>query len=555
MDFARWMPGLALLREYKVSYFPRDLAAGVTLGAVMVPVGLAYGEMAGLPLAGLYGSMLPLLAYALFGSSRQIVVGPDSAMAAIVAVVVLPMAAGDAGRLAVLATSLGILVGVICLAAGVLKLGFVANFLSKPVIVGFMHGLALVIIAAQLPKLMGIESEGETTIEQFVSIAERLDTVHMASLAIGVACIAIILLCRHFAPKFPGAILALVLSGLAVVVWDLEKLGVAIVGAIPTGLPGLSLPVIGFADFEELLPVALVAALLSFSDTMIVARAFGLRSGQKIDADQELVALGVANLVSGVSKGLPVSASDSRTAVAEAAGARTQATSVIAAIVIAATMLWLTGLLRYLPTAALAGVMVAAAVNVCDFREFARLWRFRGVDLVGALVTLVGVAVLGLMEGILAGVVFSLVQLLRAFAFPPDAVLGRLPDGTWHDPKFRREAEKTPRMLVYRFSGPLFFANASLFRERLDAQLAEHPDTKAIVLDCGAIHHVDLMACEMLAELDTELGEDGVRLAFADLRDRVKRDIVRGLELGPHMPDPTFPSVEEAAQAMSNAIK
>jgi MFS superfamily sulfate permease-like transporter len=377
----------------------------------------------------------------------------------------------------------------------------------------------------------------------------------MASLAIGVACIAIILLCRHFAPKFPGAILALVLSGLAVVVWDLEKLGVAIVGAIPTGLPGLSLPVIGFADFEELLPVALVAALLSFSDTMIVARAFGLRSGQKIDADQELVALGVANLVSGVSKGLPVSASDSRTAVAEAAGARTQATSVIAAIVIAATMLWLTGLLRYLPTAALAGVMVAAAVNVCDFREFARLWRFRGVDLVGALVTLVGVAVLGLMEGILAGVVFSLVQLLRAFAFPPDAVLGRLPDGTWHDPKFRREAEKTPRMLVYRFSGPLFFANASLFRERLDAQLAEHPDTKAIVLDCGAIHHVDLMACEMLAELDTELGEDGVRLAFADLRDRVKRDIVRGLELGPHMPDPTFPSVEEAAQAMSNAIK
>lgn len=227
----------------------------------------------------------------------------------------------------------------------------------------------------------------------------------------------------------------------------------------------------------------------------------------------------------------------------------------IAAIVIAAVMMWLTGLLRYLPTAALAGVTIAAAINVCDFREFARLWRFRGVDLVGALVTLVGVAVLCLMEGILAGVVFSLVQLLRAFAFPPDAVLGRVPDGTWHDPKFRREADKTPGLLVYRFSGPLLFANANLFRERIETQLAEHPDTKAIVLDCGAIHHVDLMACEMLAELDAELHEKGVRLAFADLRDRVKRDIVRGLELGPHMPDPTFPSVEEAAQAMSRPVK
>ena len=555
MDFVRWMPGLALLRDYKVSYFPRDLAAGVTLGAVMVPVGLAYGEMAGLPLAGLYGSMLPLLAYALFGSSRQIVVGPDSAMAAIVAVVVLPMAAGDAGRLAVLAASLGIMVGIVCLLAGGLKLGFVANFLSKPVIVGFMHGLALVIIGAQLPKLLGLKSEGETTIEQFINVGERIGGTHATSLAIGAACIAIILLCRRFAPKFPGAILALVASGLAVVLWELDKKGVAIVGAIPTGLPGFSLPVIGFADFEALLPVALVAALLSFSDTMIVARAFAVRSGQKIDADQELVALGVANLVSGVSKGLPISASDSRTAVAEAAGARTQATSVIAAIVIAGTMLWLTGLLRYLPTAALAGVMIAAAINVCDFREFARLWRFRGVDLAGALLTLVGVAVLGLMEGILLGVVFALIQLLRAFAFPPDAVLGRLPDGTWHDPAYRREAEKVPGLLVYRFSGPLFFANVGLFRERIDTQLAEHPGLKAIVLDCGAIHHVDLMACEMLAELDRDLQEHGVRLAFADLRDRVKRDIIRGLELGPHMPDPTFPSVEEAAQAMSNTFK
>ena len=555
MDIARWMPGLALLRTYKVVYLPRDLAAGVTLGAVMVPVGLAYGELAGLPLAGLYGSMLPLLAYALFGSSRQIVVGRDSAMAAIVAVVVLPMAAGDAGRLALLVAGLGVMVGVLCLLAGGLKLGFIANFLSKPVIVGFMHGLALVIVGAQLPKLLGLKSVGETTIEQFINVAGRLGGTHLPSLAIGAACIAVILCCRRFAPKLPGAILALVASGLAVVLWDLDKKGVAIVGDIPSGLPGLSLPLLSLSDFEALLPVALVAALLPFSDTMIVARAFAARKGERIDGDQELIALGVSNLVSGVNQGLPISASDSRTAVAEAAGARTQATSVIAALVIAGAMLWLAGLLRYLPAAALAGVLIASAINICDFREFARLWRFRGVDLAGALVTLVGVAVLGLMEGILLGVVFALVQLLRAFAFPPDAVLGRAPDGTWHDPVYRRDAAKAPGLLVYRFSAPLFFANVNLFRERVEAQIAADPSVKVVVLDCGAIHDVDLMACEMLVELDKELDSRGVRLAFGDLRDRVKRDIIRGLELGPDMPDPTFPTVEAAAQAMSNTFK
>lgn len=549
------LPGVQSLRAYKASYLPPDLAAGVTLGAVMVPVGLAYGELAGLPLAGLYGSMLPLLAYALFGSSRQIVVGPDSAMAAIVAVVVLPMAVGDAGRLALLATGLGVMVGVLCLLAGALKLGFIANFLSKPVIVGFMHGLALVITAAQLPKLLGLESTGQTTIEQFVSVAGRLDQSHLPSLAIGAACVAIILSCRYLAPKIPGAIVALVASGLAVALWDLDKAGVALVGTIPSGLPGLSLPLLSLADFEALLPVALAAALLSFSDTMVVARAFAARGGERIDADQELIALGVANLVSGLSKGLPISASDSRTAVAETAGARTQATSIIAALVIAAAMLWLAGLLRYLPVSALAGVLIASAINICDFREFARLWRFRGVDLAGALVTLVGVAVMGLMEGILLGVVFALVLLLRAFAFPSDAVLGRAPDGTWHDPVYRPEAAPVPGLLVYRFSASLFFANANVFRERIEARIARDPGIKAVVLDCGAIHDVDLMACEMLAELDRELETRGVRLAFGDLRDRVKRDIVRGLELGPHMPDPTFPTVEAAAQAMPNTFK
>ena len=551
MKIARWVPGLATLKSYKASFLPHDLAAGLTLGVVMVPVGLAYGALAGLPLAGLYGSMLPLIAYALFGSSRLLIVGPDTAMAAIVAVAVAPLALGDAGRLALLAAGLGVMTGMLCLLAGLLRLGFIANFLSKPVIVGFMHGLAVVVAVAQLPKVLGITSGGETTLEQFANVLQRLGDTNPVTLAIGGATFVVILLCRRFLPRVPGAVVALVGAGLAVVLLDLESHGVAVIGRIPTGLPGFSLPLLSLDDFDSLLPIALVAALLSFSDTVVTARAFAARSGERIDADQELLAIGVANLASGLSHGLPISASDSRTAVAEAAGSRTQVTSAIAALVVAAVMLWFAGLLYHLPLAALGGILMASAWTLCDLGEFVRLWRFRGISLAAALVTLAGVLALGIMEGILIGVVFSLVLLLRALAFPPAAVLGRTPDGGWHDTVHRPDAVPVPGLLVYRFSAPLFFANCDLFRDRIAALIDTAPrPVTGVVVDGGAIHDVDLMACDMLVELDRELGERGIRLAFGNLRDRVRRDIERGLSLAPDADAPSYPSVAEAAEAV-----
>jgi high affinity sulfate transporter 1 len=551
MKLARWVPGLATLKSYKASFLPHDLAAGLTLGAVMVPVGLAYGELAGLPLAGLYGSMLPLIAYALFGSSRLLIVGPDTAMAAIVAVAVAPLALGDAGRLALLAAGLGIMTGVLCLLAGLLRLGFVANFLSKPVIVGFMHGLAVVVAVAQLPKVLGIKAAGETALEQLLNALPQLGGTNPVTLAIGGATFAVILLCRRFLPRVPGAVVALVGSGLAVVLLDLESHGVAVIGRIPTGLPGFSLPLLSLDDFDSLLPIALVAALLSFSDTVVTARGFAARTRERIDADQELLAIGVANLASGLSHGLPISASDSRTAVAEAAGSRTQVTSAVAALVVAAVMLWFAGLLYHLPLAALGGILMASAWTLCDIGEFVRLWRFRGISLAAALVTLAGVLALGIMEGILIGVVFSLILLLRALAFPPTAVLGCTPDGSWHDTAHRTDAVPVPGLLVYRFSAPLFFANCSLFRDRIEALIDTAPQpVRGVVVDGGAIHDVDLMACEMLVELDRELGERGIALAFGNLRDRVRRDIERGLSLAPDADAPSYPSVAEAAQAV-----
>ncbi len=549
MNIARWLPGVATLRTYKASYLPHDLAAGLTLGAVMVPVGLAYGELAGLPLAGLYGSMLPLLAYALFGSSRQLIVGPDTAMAALVAVAVVPLAPGDPGRLALLAAALGVMVGVLCLLGAVLRLGFVANFLSKPVIVGFMHGLAMVIAVAQLPKVLGIKSQGETTLEQAVSLLHRLGDTNGTALAIGAGTFAVILLCRRFLPMVPGAVVALVGAGLAVVFFHLD---VAVVGRVPTGLPGLSLPAVSLTDFEYLLPIALVAALLSFSDTVVAARAFAARNRYRIDANQELLAIGVANLVSGLSQGLPISASDSRTAVAEAAGGRTQVTSVVAAGVVAAVMLWFAGFLYHLPAAALGGLLIASAWGLCDASEFRRLWRFRGISLAGALVTLAGVVALGVLEGILIGVVFSVVLLLRALAFPPDAVLGRAAEGSWHDMAHRPDAVPVPGLVVYRFAAPLFFANSALFRDRIEALVAAAPQPlKGVVLDGGALQDVDLMGCETLSEIYLDLEERGIRFVFGDLRDRVKRDIERGLELArDDEGDVTYPSVARAAEAV-----
>lgn len=551
MAVLRWMPGIASLRTYKLAFLPHDLAAGLTLGAVMVPVGLAYGELAGLPLAGIYGSMLPLLAYALFGSSRQLVVGPDTAMAAIVAVAVAPLAHGDPARLASLAAGLGVMTGIFCLMAGFLRLGFIADFLSKPVIVGFMHGLALVILGAQLPKVLGFKSQGETTLEQFHSIVQRLGDTNLTTLAIGGSCFAVILLCRRFAPRVPGAVLAVVGSILAVVWLGLDKQGVAVVGRIPAGLPGVSLPLLSLADVDDLLPIALVAALLSFSDTMITARAFAARNRYRIDPNQELLGIGGANLVSGLTQGLPISASDTRTAVAEASGGRTQATCVIAAAVVACVALWATNLLYYLPTAALGGILIASAWGLCDFGDFGRLWRFRGISLACALVTLAGVVALGVMEGILVGVVFALVLLLRALAFPVDAVLGRTPDGGWHDTAHRADASMVTGLLVYRFAAPLFFANCNRFRERIEALVEAAPQPLAgVVIDGSALQDVDLMGCETLLELDQDLAGRGVRLVFGNLQDRVRRDIERGLSLAGQGDDACYPTVAAAVSAI-----
>ncbi len=539
-----------MLSRSDLAYLPKDIAAGITLGAVMVPVGLAFGSLAGAPLAGLYAGILPLIAYALIGSSRQLIVGPDASMAALVAVSVAPLAGGDPVRLVALAGTLAVLIGLVCIAGGLLRLGFLADFLSKPVIVGFMHGLALVIAVGQLPKVLGIEAAGDTTVTQAIDVVRRLGGTNLYDLAIGVGCIAVIQGFRRWAPYIPGQVVALGLALAAVPLLGLERHGVAVVGTIPSGLPHFQMPILVIADLRTLLPVALLAALLSFSDTMVTARGFASRNHYRIDANRELIATGAANLAAGLSHGLPISASGSRTAVAESAGGKSQVTSIVAAVVVGLA-LFATGPLYYLPQAALGGILLSAAWNLCDTREFRRIWRFRGPSLVGAVLTLAGVIGIGVMEGIAIGVAYSFVQLVHVLSVPPDAVLGQVGPDDYHDIAGHPDARPVPGVVIYRFSGPLFFMNCSHFRRRVEALAEGAKPPRAVVVDGSGIIGVDLVACELVAELKADLRARGIRVAIGNLRSHVRGRLLRGWDDPEIARDLFHPSVGAAVRAVT----
>jgi high affinity sulfate transporter 1 len=547
----RWLPGIRLIRDYELSELPKDLAAGITLGLILVPVGLAFGDLAGVPLAGLYAGILPLIAYALFGSSRQLIIGPDASMATLVAVSVAPLSGGDIGRMTAMVCVLAILIGLICILASLLRLGFIADFLAKPVITGFMHGLAIVIIVGQIPKELQVSGSGETTLEQLMTLGRNLSDTHLITLAIGASCLLVILSCRRWFPRIPGQIVALIGAILAVHFLKLDRLGVAVVGAIPQGMPHFRIPYVGVEELQSLVPISLAAALLAISDSVATARGFASRNRYRIDVNQEMLALGLGNITAGLTQGLPVSGSGSRTAAAESAGSRTQVTSMIAATVIACVMLFMTGWLYSLPSAALGAILIAAAWGLCDFQEFRRMWRFRGAGLVGALLTLAGVICLGVMQGIGLGVIFSLIYVLKALAFPNDAVLGQSGVDDFHDLNRDPRAKAIPGVMVYRFSGPLFFANCGVLRSRAEELINQSPvPLHGFILDASAIFDVDLAACEVLSELNKDLRARGIRLLIANLQGPVRDRLLRGWEVAATDPDIFFSGLGAAIIAL-----
>jgi high affinity sulfate transporter 1 len=526
------LPGVAWATTYRVAYLPKDVFAGIVLTAILVPAGIGYAEAAGLPgIVGLYATIVPLLAYAVLGPSRILVLGPDSSLLPIIAAAIIPLAGSDDARRVTLAALLALIVGIVVIAAGVARLGFLTDLLSAPVRIGYLNGIALIVAVGQLPKLFGFSVSGDSLVEQARAFVEgvRDGKTVPAALAVGLASLILILLIRRWRPQVPGIFIAVVGSTVISAVLGLEASGVKVVGTLPTGLPPFSIPLVSIADALALIPAALGIALVAATDTSVLSRTFAIRRHEEVDADRELIALGGANFATGLFSGMPVSSSASRTPVAEAAGAQTQLTSVVGALAIAALLVFIPGLLSALPQSVLAAVVISAALTLVDIPFMVRLWRIGSAEFWLALASFLGVAFVGVIQGVFLAVGLSLLAFVRRAWAPHEAVLGRA-DGVkgYHDLAFYPDARQVPGLLLYRFDAPLFFANADVLRARLRERIDEAPQPiRWVVIAAEPITDVDTTAASMLDDLVEELEGRGITLALAELKDPVRERLRR----------------------------
>jgi high affinity sulfate transporter 1 len=519
-----WLPGLELARSYQLAWLRGDLMAGVVLTAMLVPAGMAYAELAGLPaVTGLYATIVPLVVYAVFGPSRILVLGPDSAVSPLVAATIIPLAASPDERIA-LAGMLAVLVGGIFVAGGIAKLGFVTDLLSKPIRLGYLAGIAITVIMTQLPKLFGFSGGGDTFREAVPAFFGHLDETNGIALAIGIGCLAVIMILKRFAPVVPGVFVAMAGAMLVTALADLEERGVDVVGSLPEGLPPFAFPSVPAGDLPELFLGALGIAFVAFADTSVLSRSYASRLGQRVDQSQELIALGAANAATGLFQGFPLSSSSSRTPVAEAAGAKTQVTGLVGAGCLALVLLFATGLFSTLPQAALAAVVITAVIGLIDVAGVRRLYRMRRAELVVFLASFAGVLLAGVLWGIAIAIALAVLAFLRRAWWPHEAVLGRA-DGVkgYHDLTRYPDARQIPGLLLYRFDAPLFFANANVFRQHLLERVAatESP-VRWVVVAAEPMTDVDPTAAEVLEDLASDLGEAGIELAFAEMKDPVR---------------------------------
>ena len=518
----RWVPGVAVIRQYRRSWLRGDLVAGFVLAALLVPQGMAYAELAGLPAVyGLYATMIPLLVYAVLGPSRILVIAPDSAIAPVVAAAIIPIAGTDTGERVALAGLLAIFVGLACLAGGIAGLGFLTDLISKPVRIGYLAGIAVSVLVSQLPRLLGLDVAGSGLASDLTGLARNLDGTDLPSLVLGGGSLVFLLVVRRIEPRIPAALVVVAATSFAV--WWLD-LAIETVGPIPSGLPEFVLPNPDSGDLGKLTLTALALALLSFADTSVLSRSYAARSGDHVDQNQELRALGAANLATGLFQGFPISSSSSRTPVAESAGSKSQLTGLIGAISLGVILVFASGLFRNLPNAVLAAIVIAAMIGLVDLAGLRRLSRVHRADFVLALTCFCGVAVFGVLWGIGIAIGLSVLTFMWRAWHPYDAVLGRATGVKgYHDLTRYPEAKQIPGLLLYRFDAPLFFANATIFQERLIAAVQGSPvPVKRVVIAAEPITDLDSTAADMLADLDHELETQGIELAFAELKDPIK---------------------------------
>ncbi|CAM5710476.1 putative sulfate transporter [Streptomyces alboniger] len=526
----RLAPGLVRLLGYRRSWLKGDLLAGVTVAAYLVPQVMAYAGVAGLPpVAGLWAILPALALYALFGSSRLLSVGPESTTALLTATVIAPLAAGDSGRYASLAAALAVTVGLLCLVARAVRLGFLADLLSRPVLIGYLAGVALIMMVDQLPKLTGVRTTGAEFFPQLWSFVTHLSDAHAATVVFSAVTLGFLFVTSRYVRAVPGPLVAVVLGTAAVVAFDLDgRYGLKVIGEVPSGLPSFAAPDLG--ELPRLVLPALGVLLVAYTDFILTARAFRVRDdeGPGLDANQEFLALGSANLGAGMLHGFPVSSSASRTALASSAGARSQAYSLVAGAVVLAVLLFLSPLLTRTPSAVLGALVVYAAVRMIDLAGFGQLASFRRRELLLALGCLAGVLALDILYGVIVAVGLSVAELLTRVARPHDAVEGLVPGvAGMHDIDDYPQARTIPGLLVYRYDSPLFFANAEDFRRRALATVDEQSEpVRWFVLNTEANVEVDITALDAVDELRRELAHRGIVFALA----RVKQDLLDDLE-------------------------
>jgi len=527
-----WVPGVQTLRDYRLSWLRNDVVAGIVLSTMLVPVGIAYAVASGVPaINGLYATIIPLIAYAIFGPSRILVLGPDSSLAPIILGVVVASSAGDPGRAVVLASAMAIVAGTACVLAGILHLGFVTELLSKPIRYGYMNGIALAVLISQLPKLFGfsIESAGPLRDLWAIGTAVADGKANWAGTALGVGTLVLILVLK--AHKRMGAILVAVIAAMFVAGWfDLsEHFAVKVLGPVPQGLPDFAIPWLRASDIVPILTGGLAVAIVAFADTSVLSRTFAARSGIRVDPNQEMIGLGAANLAAGLFQGFPISSSSSRTPVAEAAGAKTQLTGVIGAVVVGVVIVAAPNLFKDLPYSALAAVVIAAAIGLFEFSDLARIYRIQNWEFWLSILCTAGVAIFGAIPGIGIAVVLAIIEFLWDGWRPHWAVLGK-PEGVegYHDLKRYPNAALVPGLVLFRWDAPLFFANAELFSQRVHDAIAQSlTPVRRVVVAAEPITSVDVTSADALADLDEALKSDGIELCFAEIKDPVKDKLKR----------------------------
>ncbi len=547
------LPGLQVLRRYQIGWLRADVLAGLTVGAMLIPQSMAYAELAGMdPQYGFYAVIAALVVYAFVGTSRHLGVGPEPGTAILAATGVGAIAAGDPERYVALMAALALVVAAICVVGAVLRLGFLASVLSKPVLVGYITGVGLTLVSSQIASFTGVPITQDTFFPRFAELARNLDALHWPTFALATTTLAFVLVLRHLAPAVPGVLIGVVMATLAVAVFSLGDHGIAVVGSISAGLPVPGLPGVSLDDLAALLPVAAGIALVGYSDNVLTARSIAAGKGYRIDANQELFALGWTNLAAGLSQGFPISSSASRTAVPASLGSRTQLVSIVASAFVVVTLLVLRPVLADIPRAALAAVIVSAAIAIIDVGGYRSLWRVSRIEFALAVITALGVIVFDVLVGVLVAVALSIVVALFRIARPHDAVLGDLPglDG-WVDAVAYPDARTEPGLLVYRFDAPLFFVNAERFRERLEHELLENPGPEEwVVLDFGSIGALDATALDVLAELVASVRELGVQvIAIARANDTVLDRLRRADLLAPDGALLVFPTINGAVRA------